>query len=490
MFISLPGACLVTGQFDVARKILQSFAEFQNTDTQSSHYGRVPNRLRPDDVIYNTTDGTPRFVIALLDYINYSGDLSLVNELYPAVRRSLDGPIEHWVDNAGYLTHDDADTWMDAKLDGTVPWSPRGNRANDIQALWYHQLLAGAYFARLLNEVDDAQKWQALADRLRANFLIDFFDTTETQFMADRLHPDGVPDFTVRPNQLFALDLIPDEPTRWRITRSVWEELVYPWGVASLSQYDENFHPYHENWEYYHKDAAYHNGTVWIWNNGIAMQRMLEAEQTEPAYELLENMSRLALYGGAVGSLCENMDALPRQGSSWPRRSGTFLQAWSNAEYLRVWYQYFLGVQPRALDNGLAIAPLIPDSVSELAFRIRLFMGSLEGRYHRAESTARYEYVFTEVAPRVRFTLPIYGDVEVSVTPGDRLAAKATADSLIIELRDATGTGKLNRRVLPDPERVERFRNLQDAFQGVRFAIPYLQPNLKALEKKRGEGAQ
>ena len=150
MFISLPGAALVTGQFDVAGKILLSFAEFQNKDKNSKFFGRVPNRVRPDEIIYNTTDGTPRFIHALYEYIRYSGDTTLIKTLYPVVQRSIEGPIKYWVDEKGYLTHDDADTWMDAKWEGKIPWSPRGNRAVDIQSLWFDQLQAGIFFARVM----------------------------------------------------------------------------------------------------------------------------------------------------------------------------------------------------------------------------------------------------------------------------------------------------------------------------------------------------
>ena len=91
-------------------------------------------------------------------------------------------------------------------------------------------------------------------------------------------------------------------------------------------KWDQQFHPQHENWQYYHKDDAYHNGTVWLWNNGIAMQRMIEYGQVEAAWQLFRNMNRQALVEGAVGSLSENADAHPREGKSWVNRSGTFLQ--------------------------------------------------------------------------------------------------------------------------------------------------------------------
>lgn len=63
MFISIPGACYVSGQFEVARQILLDFARLQDTDPESPTYGRIPNVAKPDGVYYNTTDGTPRFVI-------------------------------------------------------------------------------------------------------------------------------------------------------------------------------------------------------------------------------------------------------------------------------------------------------------------------------------------------------------------------------------------------------------------------------------------
>ena len=65
MFISLPGLVLCTGQFDEARDIIASFAKYYDTDANSETYGRVPNRLNLDGILYNTTDGTTRFVIQI-----------------------------------------------------------------------------------------------------------------------------------------------------------------------------------------------------------------------------------------------------------------------------------------------------------------------------------------------------------------------------------------------------------------------------------------
>ena len=379
MFISMPGACLVTGQFDVAKEILKDFAKLQDTDPSSETYGRIPNRANLEGILYNTTDGTPRFVIQAYELAQYSGDTEFLAELYPAIKMSIEASIANYTDEKGYLTHADADTWMDVKRNG-IPGSPRGNRANDIQALWYGQLVAGAKIAALMDDYGSAEAWSGLAQLLAANFEQDFCNK-EDGYVYDHLNADNSADLQLRPNQLYCFELINDDDFKQRVTRMVWEELVYPWGVASLAQWDLQFHPQHENWNYYHKDDAYHNGTIWLWNNGIAMQRMLEYGQVDAAWELFKNMNRQALHEGAVGSLSENADAHPREGQTWVNRSGTFLQAWSNAEHLRAWYQHFLGIRPDLLNGVIVVEPRIPSEVTHLKTSVKIGNGTLHYLY-------------------------------------------------------------------------------------------------------------
>ena len=395
MFISMPGACLVTGQFDVAKEILKDFAKLQDTDPQSETYGRIPNRANLEGILYNTTDGTPRFVIQAYQLAQYSGDTEFLHELYPAIKISIDASIRNYTDGKGYLTHADADTWMDVKRNG-IPGSPRGNRANDIQALWYEQLVAGSKIAALMDDMGSAEEWSGLATMLAGNFESDYCDK-DGSVIYDHLNADGTPDLQFRPNQLYCFDLVSDSDFKQKVTRRVWEELVYPWGVASLAQWDKQFHPQHENWHYYHKDDAYHNGTIWLWNNGIAMQRMIEYGQVEPAWELFKNMNRQALHEGAVGSLSENADAHPREGHTWVNRSGTFLQAWSNAEHLRVWYQHFLGIRPDLLSGVITIEPKLPSEITELETSVKIGNGTLYYRYADGKVSVKLEGIDAEL---------------------------------------------------------------------------------------------
>lgn len=261
LFITMPGAVLCTGQFETAKNILESFAKFQDMNPKSETYGRVPNRLNLEGIMYNTTDGTPRFVMQILEYVKYTGDVDFLKRVYENVKVATNASIEKYTDDKGYLTHADADTWMDAKRQSVKPCSPRGNRAVDIQALWYKQLTSAAEIADLMGKKKDAKQWRAVAEKLWNNFKVDFVNAG-TGKIYDHLNADNTPDMQLRPNTIYSHDMIDDLNVKMQDTRNVWEHLVYPWGIGSLDQMDDQFHPYHEQWHRYHKDDAYHNGTV------------------------------------------------------------------------------------------------------------------------------------------------------------------------------------------------------------------------------------
>lgn len=354
-FISLPGACLVTGRFAEAKAILRSFASFQQRDPASPDEGRIPNIVTTTEKAYNTADGTPRFVITAREYVLRSGDTAFAREIYPVVRRSIEGTRRHHTDSLGFLTHGHAETWMDA-VGPDGPWSPRGDRANDIQALWAGQLAAGAWFAGRAGDTASVAAWNALHTKVEENFRKHFLDR---EGIADRLLPDGTRDRSLRPNQLFTAGLLPPNE-RKQMLRTVTTKLAYEHGVASLWQEEENFHPYHIHDTFYPKDAAYHNGIVWTWLQGPLISDLCRTGNQETAYRITANSVHQILDRGAVGTQSELLDALPRPGETEPRLSGTVSQAWNLAEFVRNFYDDYLGARITRIDHTLVLRPHLP----------------------------------------------------------------------------------------------------------------------------------
>ena len=476
-FISLPGATLVTGQFHEARQILRAFAEFQQRDSASSNYGRIPNIVTTTEKAYNTADGTPRFVIMAREYVERSGDTAFIREIYPTVLRSIEGTLRSHTDSFGFLTHGDAETWMDA-VGPNGPWSPRGNRANDVQALWAGQLEAGAWFADQVGDSNSALLWMSQRKKLQSSFHKQFIVNGR---VVDHLNPDGSHDQQLRPNQIFVSPLLGQ--TRWAsVLRSVVESLTYEYGVASLSHDDENFHPYHEYPPFYPKDAAYHNGTVWTWLQGPLISGLCSFGQQDFAYRLTSNTVHQILDRGAVGTQSELLDAVPMEGEKEPRLSGTFSQAWNLAEFIRNFYDDYLGVRVDRFKHELWLRPHLPKRLGNVRAAINLGGRSVPIAVTRSDS-ASTEYVIDASNLRVGGT----GHINFQTASGNAYGARfplKPGESVTVSVRDSTTLVSANG----DPPRDLTYRGFhahpiaRPDFRSMQFAIPKIKPELKALK--------
>lgn len=377
-FIALCGTLLISGCFEDAKNVLLGFAGFQDLNKDSPSYGRIPNRYRNEkDVIYNTADGTLWFIRAVWEYVQYSGDVSIIKELEKTIDIALSSEMNR-CDEHGFLMHDDADTWMDARIEGNEAISPRGNRANDIQALWFTALKIGAAIQRLLCNNEKADSYDFIATRVKDSF-IKYFWNEDCSALADHLPEGGygewIKDMRVRPNQLFTfttpslLDLKSEDyfvtkEIGDKIIQNVERELVNPFGLFSLSPEAPLFHAEHENPDWYHKDAAYHNGTIWEWNTGAyvtACSLSSNGILSEKAAAILQNYSKMIFDCGCVGSLSENVHARPDKNGN-PKLSGTFSQAWSLAEFNRSITMDLIGFHPILVEKRIKLNPCLPNS--------------------------------------------------------------------------------------------------------------------------------
>ena len=379
-FISLPGACVTSGDFDTARTLLRGFAEYQEKDPASKREGRVPNFVTVDQVQYASIDGTWWFVRALDELWRQSGDDAFARELAPVVYRAVGGAGKHAVDAEGFLVHGDGETWMDGGGE-QHPYSPRATRAVEVQALWHRGLLAAAMMAERFGWAgyDDgeaehtgaqlAADFRARADRLAANFNRRFWVDGR---LVDHLNADGTPDAQVRPNALLAVMASPTLFTadqRAKITDDAARELVRPHGVLSLTEKDPNFHPKHVDLAKYHYDEAYHNGDVWLWLSGAYVSAL---NSPRDGFGQTRMLMDEILDEGAVGTLQEIRDGAPA--ASNDEFGGATSQAWSLAELLRNVAQDYAGlhVDLTAPEPVVMLQPSLPAAWPSLSVATRI----------------------------------------------------------------------------------------------------------------------
>lgn len=365
-FIALPGTLLCTGDFTTARDVLQNFARYQNGDATDRNRGRIPNRVNAHEILYNTVDGTPWLIRELDEYLRHTGDHDFAQALRPLVRLYVEGALATYVDAEGLLRHDDADTWMDARIAGDQPWSPRGDRAVEIQALWIEALEVGQRLAQAEDDQDEARFFGRLALQARGAFDRRF---VVQGILVDRVDAKGRADPRRRPNALMLAwinqTLPVDESVLEMTTRVLTKTLLLPWGILSLDPGHPDFHPRHMNPTGWHKDAAYHNGTIWGWNAGFTITALNRFGWQERSWQLTQNLTHQILEVGSVGTMSELVDALLSPGGE-PVPSGTFSQAWSVSEFVRNAYQDYLGWHPNLPREEVLFRPALPEAWTEV----------------------------------------------------------------------------------------------------------------------------
>jgi predicted glycogen debranching enzyme len=336
--ISLEGLTLCSGRFTEARYILHSFAHYVRN-------GLIPN-LFPEgsqEGLYHTADATLWFFHAIDRYLAYTGDTESLQLLLPTLlsiaKAHLDGTVFGIaVDPSdGLLTQGQegfALTWMDALCDGWVV-TPRQGKAVEINALWFNALVLLGTWLESEGEHDGAKLYKDAAQKAKESFNRRFWSDS-VGYLADVLDKEtGAPDFSLRPNQIFAISLPHPilEPSRWQaVVDRVGEALLTPFGLRSLDPHHADFKPnYHGDLRT--RDAAYHQGTVWSWLIGPFVEAWLKVHpnERERARSFLLPL-RDHLGQACIGQVAEIFDAtapfLPR---------GCVAQAWGIAELLRAW---------------------------------------------------------------------------------------------------------------------------------------------------------
>ncbi len=352
--IALPGLTLPTGNYDVARSILRTFAKHVDQ-------GMLPNRFPDAGEIpeYNTVDAALWFFEAARAYLVYTSDLEFVrDELYPVFvdiitwyARGTRYGIK--VDPSGLLASGELGvqlTWMDAKVGNWVV-TPRRGKPVEIQALWYNALCIMEDLASRFGDEAARKRYRHMAAVAQWSFNRLFWNE-KLGCLYDVVN-GGPPDPSIRPNQIFAVSLshgmLPSDRAG-SVVEKVEEHLLTPFGLRSLAPNDPQYLGRYTGVST-ERDGAYHQGTVWSWLLGPFITAYIKVhggseEARRQAQAWLSPLeSHLAEAG--LGHISEIFE-----GDAPHRPCGCIAQAWSVAEILRVYIEEVRGLRPNPRPSG------------------------------------------------------------------------------------------------------------------------------------------
>ncbi|WP_444392032.1 glycogen debranching enzyme N-terminal domain-containing protein [Prevotella sp.] len=186
-------------------------------------------------------------------------------------------PNLHLMDNGLLYSEgkDKAVTWMTSTANGH-PVVPRTGYIVEFNALWYNALKFCASMATEYEAENEAADYEKRADLCRNSFLDTFVN--QYGYLFDYVEPLDSPDWSVRPNMIFAvaLDYSPLTPAQQKSVLDVCtRELLTPKGLRSLSPKSGGYNPMYVGPQT-QRDYAYHQGTAWPWLGGFYMEACLK----------------------------------------------------------------------------------------------------------------------------------------------------------------------------------------------------------------------
>jgi predicted glycogen debranching enzyme len=331
--IALPGLTLATGRPEIAAQILRTFGRFIDRGMLPNVF---PDAGQPPE--YNTADAALWYFETLRQYVNATGDLELLRDLYPKLAEIIDA----YLCGTRYQIHADPQdgliyagepgvqlTWMDAKVGDWVV-TPRIGKPIEINALWLNAVSSMIAFARSLGRARAGYCY--LAKRARAGF--GRFWNLAKGCCFDVLDGPQGNDASIRPNQIFAVSLPVTALTHDQqraVVDTCMRHLLTSHGLRSLAPEEPQYRGRYGG-SSVERDGSYHQGTVWGWLLGpFVLAHLRVYGNSAQAEKILAPIANhLKTHG--LGSVSEIFD-----GDAPFHARGCIAQAWSVAEILRAY---------------------------------------------------------------------------------------------------------------------------------------------------------
>jgi glycogen debranching enzyme len=373
-----------------AREALQVLAARQGTevdDWRDEEPGKILHEVRqgelaragvvPHTPYFGSVDSTPWFLILLVQYFRWTGDLDLVRRLLPNAEAAL-----RWIDEYGDVDGDGFveyrtrsargirnQGWKDSHdsivhVDGSLAEPPIA--LSEVQAYVY---LAKSRVADVFLALGDDARAQRLvmeAEELRRHYNEAFWMEDERYFAA-ALDADKRQVRTVMSNPGHGLycGIVDEDKAALLAKRLLAPDMFSGWGIRTMSKSAAAYNP-----------MSYHNGSVWPHDNALiaaGLKRYGFARSTNRVATALFDAAIEADYLRLPELFCGFTRRTPNRPVSYPVACSP--QAWAaGSPFLML--QAMLGISARAHENLLTVnKPHLPTWLNTVEVR-NLSIGS------------------------------------------------------------------------------------------------------------------
>jgi glycogen debranching enzyme len=289
---------------EVARGTLHTMAAYQGKDKnpwRDEEPGKIMHELRfgelsntnqvPFTPYYGSIDSTPLFLVLLVEYCNWTGDLELFRSLEENVKAAL-----QWIDQYG---DQDGDGFVEyhqesAKGIANQGWKDSGDSVvhrngdyaqtpialSEVQGYVYQ---AKKGIARLYEQLGNSEQSEVLkgqAETLKEAFEKAFW-MEDQSFYAIALDKDKkqVGTLTSNPGHLLLSGILEPEKTKIVTEQLVSSKMFSGYGVRTMGKGEAGYNP-----------MSYHDGSIWPHDNSLIFLGMSRSGHQDEATKVIEGL--------------------------------------------------------------------------------------------------------------------------------------------------------------------------------------------------------
>ena len=364
---------------DIAKGTLRTMGHYQgknNDPWRDEQPGKIMHEIRygelantnqiPFTPYYGSVDSTPLFLVLLVEYVKWTKDLALAEELMPNILAALD-----WIDQFGDRDGDGLVEYHQESSKGIANqgWKDSGDsivhRNGDyaetpialveVQAYVYQAKTGLADLFENLHNPKMAKELRQQAASLKVTFH-DAFWMKEHGFYAIALDKDKnqVGTLTSNPGHVLYSGIMNEECIE-SVSRVLTSEKMFSgFGVRTMAEGEAGYNP-----------MSYHDGSVWPHDNSMILLGMGKNDRAKESSLIMNGLIE------AAGHF--EYDRLAELFCGYHHGSGKLIkypvacspQAWAAGTPL-TFIQTILGCYPDSLKGELQLKPHLLDGMNEL----------------------------------------------------------------------------------------------------------------------------
>ncbi|WP_340008872.1 amylo-alpha-1,6-glucosidase [Paenibacillus sp. FSL K6-0276] len=396
---------------EIAKGTIMTMARYQGEKSDSwrdEQPGKIMHELRDGELAntnqvpfkpyYGTVDATPLFLILIGEYVKWTDDMVLFEEMIPNIKRALE-----WIDACGDLDESGFVTYNTKSAKGITNqgWKDSSNSVihrngeyakapialAEVQGYVYQAKTTIAELLRTMKPYSNDYKMIAWSSNLiaEAEELAKLFEkgfwVESDQFYALALDGDRkqVETVTSNPGHLLMSGILKPHRAEAVADKLVSKELFSGYGIRTMAEGEKGYNP-----------ISYHNGSVWPHDNSLCLMGLNHEGFHKEALTVMEGLL-------AAGDSFEN-HRLPELFCGYTADKGAPLrypvacspQAWAAATPF-VFIEVMLGMRLDYTIRQISLHPVLPVGMDLLSVRsLRLGSGMLDVDVKRRNETCAY----------------------------------------------------------------------------------------------------